>query len=188
MRSDGPPRKSPDRAGGKPRRRRAGGKGSPAIRPVTGRDIPRITAIFNHYVRRSFAAFPDRELGPPLIGELLDQARPFGAYSVERDGEVVGFGLLRPLYPFPNLMAAGEVSYFICPASTGRGTGTRLLEILGDRAGDLGMTSLVARVSSRNRRSILFHRKNGFSLCGRIRGVGTKFGKPFDVVILQKPL
>jgi phosphinothricin acetyltransferase len=155
---------------------------------VNDGDTPGIAAIFNHYVRRSFAAFPDRELDTPVIRELVEQARPFGCYVVEADRGLVGFGLIRPFYPFPNLMAAGEVSYFICPGFTGHGAGTRLLRVLEDRAGELGMTSLVARVSSRNRRSIRFHRKNGFSLCGRIRGIGTKFGQSFDVVILQKCL
>jgi len=158
------------------------------IRALTDHDTPEIATIFNYYVRRSFAAFPDRELGPPVIRELLEQARAFGCYAVEADRGVVGFGIIRPLYPFPNLMAAGEVSYFLCPGFTGRGAGTRLLGVLEGRAGELGMTSLVARVSSRNRRSIRFHRKNGFTLCGRIRGIGRKFGKAFDVVILQKCL
>jgi phosphinothricin acetyltransferase len=156
------------------------------IRPITPGDTPEITRIFNHYIRKSFAAFPDREVGSPFVLQLLDQARDYGAYAVEEDGEVIGFGLVRPLYPFPNLMAAGEVSYFISPGFTGRGTGTRLIGIIEERARELGMASLVARVSSRNRKSIRFHRKNGFSICGRIRAVGTKFGKPFDVVILQK--
>ena len=160
----------------------------PVIRPLTEADAPRITRIFNHYVRRSFAAFPEREIGRPFILQLLEQAAGYGSFAVEADGAVIGFGMVRPLYPFPNLMAAGEVSYFLCPGFTGRGTGTRLLGVLEARARELGMTSLVARVSSRNRRSIRFHRKNGFSLCGRIRGIGTKFGKPFDVVILQKIL
>ena len=156
------------------------------IRPITRSDTPEITRIFNHYIRKSFAAFPDREVNSPFVLQLLDQARDYGAYAVEEDGEVIGFGLVRPLYPFPNLMAAGEVSYFISPGFTGRGTGTRLFGVIEQRARELGMTSLVARVSSRNRKSIRFHRKNGFSICGRIRAVGTKFGKPFDVVILQK--
>jgi phosphinothricin acetyltransferase len=160
----------------------------PEIRPVTEADAPEITRIFNHYVRRSFAAFPDREVGLSFILQLVGQVRDFGGYAVEADGAMVGFGMVRPFYPFPNLMAAGEVSYFICPRFTGRGAGTRLLGVLEARARDLGMTSLVARVSSRNRRSIRFHRKNGFSICGRIRHIGTKFGKPFDVVILQKLL
>jgi phosphinothricin acetyltransferase len=156
------------------------------IRPITEGDTPEITRIFNHYVRKSFAAFPDREVGRPFVHQLLEQAEDYGAYVVEEGGEVIGFGLVRPLYPFPNLMAAGEVSYFISPGFTGRGTGTRLIGVLEESARELGMTSLVAQVSSRNRKSIRFHRKNGFSICGRIRAVGTKFGKPFDVVILQK--
>jgi L-amino acid N-acyltransferase YncA len=165
-----------------------GSSGELTIRQVADGDIPMIAAIFNHFVRRSFAAFPDRELETPVIRELLEQAKPFGCYVVESGRGPVGFGMIRPFYPFPNLMAAGEVTYFLCPGFTGRGAGTRLLGILGARAGELGMKSLVARVSSRNRRSIRFHRKNGFALCGTIRGVGTKFGKSFDVVILQKCL
>jgi phosphinothricin acetyltransferase len=156
------------------------------IRPVSRADTAAITAIFNHYVRKSFAAFPDREVGRPFILHLLEQVKDFGSFVAESGGEVIGFGMVRPLYPFPNLMAAGEVSFFICPQFTGRGTGTRLLATLETRARELGMTSLVARVSSRNRRSLRFHRKNGFSTCGRIRGIGTKFGKNFDVVILQR--
>ena len=156
------------------------------IRPIRKNDTPEITRIFNHYVRKSFAAFPDREVSSPFVSRLLEQAGDYGAYAVEEDGEFIGFGLVRPLYPFPNLMAAGEVSYFISPGFTGHGTGTRLIGVLEERARELGMTSLVARVSSRNRKSIRFHKKNGFSICGRIRAVGSKFGKPFDVVILQK--
>ena len=185
----------PRRQGGGRRTGRAGKReGLPVpgreitIRPLAAGDAPAIAAIFNHYIRRSYAAFPDRELDTPVIRELLEQARPFGCYAVVAGGGLVGFGLLRPLYPFPNLMAAGEVSYFLCPGFTGRGAGTRLLRVLEGRAGELGMTSLVARVSSRNRRSIRFHRKNGFTLCGRIRRIGRKFGKAFDVVILQKCL
>ncbi|MDD1663577.1 MAG: N-acetyltransferase family protein [Methanomicrobiales archaeon] len=156
------------------------------IRQVTKNDAPEITRIFNHYVRKSFAAFPDREVGSSFILQLLEQAKDYGGYAVESDGEVIGFGMIRPLYPFPNLMAAGEVSYFISPEFTGQGTGSRLIGVLEGRARELGMASLVARVSSRNRKSIRFHRKNGFSICGRIRRVGAKFGKDFDVVILQK--
>jgi len=158
------------------------------IRPAMDADAPEIVRIFNHYVRKSYAAFPDQEIGMPVILRILEQVKDYGCYTVEVEGRVIGFGMVRPFYPFPNLMAAGEVSYFICPEFTGRGLGGRLIQTLEGRARELGMTSLVARVSSLNRRSIRFHRKHGFSLCGRIRRVGEKFGRTFDVVILQKPL
>jgi phosphinothricin acetyltransferase len=178
---------SPQGQKGRPGEGWSGPGGGLTIRPATRRDAPAITAIFNYYVRMSFAAFPDREVGRPFILRLL-QAKDFGGFVAETGGDVIGFGMVRPLYPFPNLMTAGEVSFFICPQFTGRGTGTRLLGILEARAREFGMTSLVARVSSRNRQSLRFHRKNGFTLCGRIRGIGRKFGKSFDLVILQKCL
>lgn len=48
------------------------------------------------------------------------------------------------------------------------------------------MDNLLASISSRNEQSLAFHRKRGFVECGRLRDVGVKFGKSFDVVWMQK--
>jgi L-amino acid N-acyltransferase YncA len=52
----------------------------------------------------------------------------------------------------------------------------------------MGMTSLVANMASKNRASILFHTRHGFSEVGRLRDAGIKFGEPFDVILMQKML
>jgi phosphinothricin acetyltransferase len=50
------------------------------------------------------------------------------------------------------------------------------------------INSLLANISSRNRQSLEFHRKNGFRECARFPKVGRKFGEDFDAVWMQKQL
>ena len=52
----------------------------------------------------------------------------------------------------------------------------------------MGLNSLLANISSRNRQSLEFHLKNGFRECARFLKVGHKFGEDFDAVWLQKQL
>jgi L-amino acid N-acyltransferase YncA len=52
----------------------------------------------------------------------------------------------------------------------------------------MNITTLLANICSLNKQSLKFHRKNGFKRCGTFRKIGTKFGKDFDVVWMQKPL
>jgi phosphinothricin acetyltransferase len=60
------------------------------------------------------------------------------------------------------------------------------MEILTSEARRMGVTTLLAEVSSLNEISLNFHKKNGFRECGRLAGVGRKKGQVFDVVWLQK--
>jgi phosphinothricin acetyltransferase len=49
----------------------------------------------------------------------------------------------------------------------------------------MDVDTILAHTSSRNTASIRFHRKHGFRECGRLRRVGRKFGKDFDVIWVQ---
>ena len=86
------------------------------------------------------------------------------------------------------MLAMAEVTYFIHPAHTGNGLGKRLLDDLERGAGEKGIATLLASISSLNSGSIRFHRKNGFSECGRFQRVGVKKGQWFDTVWMQKTL
>jgi len=86
------------------------------------------------------------------------------------------------------MLAMAEVTYFIHPEHTGNGLGKRLLDDLERGAGEKGIATLLASISSLNSGSIRFHRKNGFSECGRFQRVGVKKGQWFDTVWMQKTL
>jgi L-amino acid N-acyltransferase YncA len=150
------------------------------------RDRDRIVEIFNHYIIGSFAAYPAEPISPKFMDILLRDA--FSLYVAEHDGEVVGFGYLKPFLPFSTFMTAATVTYFIVPEHTRSGLGTRMLEALESDARQRGVRTLLANIASPNVGSLEFHRKHGFSECGRLPGVGVKFGERFDVVWMVKSL
>jgi phosphinothricin acetyltransferase len=52
----------------------------------------------------------------------------------------------------------------------------------------MGVKHLLANISSRNKQSIGFHLKNGFTECGRFHNIGRKKGDYFDVVWMEKEI
>jgi phosphinothricin acetyltransferase len=71
---------------------------------------------------------------------------------------------------------------------TGRGTGTLILRDLESKALEIGISTILALVSSLNPGSLHFHLKNGFTESGRLIGIGEKKGRLFDVIYCQKSI
>ncbi|AGB01444.1 GNAT family N-acetyltransferase [Methanoregula formicica] len=156
------------------------------IRVMQESDRDAVMRIFNHYARTSFAAYPEGPLPLQFFPHLKEGA--ISAVVIEDAGGVVGFGLLKPFFPFPAFRKTGMVTYFIAPEYTRKGLGTRLFGRLLEDAKNNGMKMLLANISSKNEGSIRFHANKGFRVAGTLAGVGEKFGKPFDVVWMQRPV
>jgi phosphinothricin acetyltransferase len=143
--------------------------------------------IFNHYVKSSFAAYPN-ECVPYQSFELLRRMAEGYPFLVARDenGSVLGFAMLRPHNPIAAFSGAAEVSCFVAPGQTGMGIGSRLYDglMLGGR--EKGLHTILASISSLNPKSLAFHKRQGFVQCGRFLNVGRKWGKDFDEVWMQK--
>ncbi|KYK23909.1 hypothetical protein AYK25_00640 [Thermoplasmatales archaeon SM1-50] len=71
---------------------------------------------------------------------------------------------------------------------TSKGIGQKALKKLEEEAKKIGITILLADISSENISSIEFHKKNGFKECGRFHHIGKKKGKYFDVVWMEKEI
>jgi phosphinothricin acetyltransferase len=61
-----------------------------------------------------------------------------------------------------------------------------LLDRLLAKACEMGITSILASISSLNPPSLSFHESHGFEECGRFAQIGRKKGQGFDVVWMQK--
>jgi phosphinothricin acetyltransferase len=124
---------------------------------------------------------------PPAFYDILrDGSHSF--YVVEKDGDVIGFALMKPFLPFSTFSGTATVSTFIAPAYRRSGCGTMLLDAMTRDAKSRGISVLLASISSKNPESRNFHKKHGFVECGRLHNVGRKFGERFDVVWMEKEL
>ncbi len=157
------------------------------IEPVTAEDGRAIIDIFNHYVENTFAAYPENAVPYEFFALFMKMVEgyPF-LVARDRDGRVLGFGLLRPHNPMPAFSRTAEITYFLAPEFTRHGIGGMLLDRLLAEAKKMGITSILASISSLNEPSIAFHKNHGFKECGRFVGIGWKKGQEFDVVCMQR--
>ena len=160
-----------------------------AITPLSNEDRKSVIDIFNYYVINSFAAYPENKLPYQAFDMFLQMSNGFPTGVIkDESGKTVGFGMLRSHNPMPTFSQTAEVTYFIHPDYTGKGLGKKLLSFLEKSAIEKGITNILANISSLNPGSIRFHRKNGFTECGRFKQVGKKNGQEFDTVWMQKKL
>jgi L-amino acid N-acyltransferase YncA len=148
-----------------------------------------VVDIFNYYVVNGFAAYPGTPLGDDLFDRFVEMTKDFPAVVVRMaDGTVVGFGFIRPYHFADSFRRTAEVSYFIRPEHTRKGLGTAMLAHLFAEVRKKGVDTVLASLSSLNEESLAFHAKHGFVECGRFRDVGSKHGRSFDVVWMQRRL
>lgn len=157
------------------------------IAPLTPADREPAIDLLNHYIAGSFAAFPLRPMPYPFFDMLLKAAETHPALTA-RDpaGVFAGFGMLRPYHFAESFAATAEISYFLAPEHTRRGLGGLLLARLEAAARAMGVNQILAQISSLNQPSLDFHARHGFAQCGRLKGIGRKFGRDFDVIWMQK--
>ena len=145
--------------------------------------------ILNYFIKHSYAAYPEKEVGPDFFDRFWEMTRGYPKVVVKAaDGEIIGFGAMRPFHFADTFKRTAEISYFLLPPHTRKGLGTSILGRFIREARQKGIDSLLACISSRNPESLSFHRQNGFRECGRFLRVGRKFGEDFDVVWMQRQL
>jgi phosphinothricin acetyltransferase len=81
-----------------------------------------------------------------------------------------------------------EHSIHLTTVTQGRGLGRALMQTLEDHARAQGVHVMVAGVSSDNPAGQAFHARLGYAECGRVMQAGYKWGRYFDLVLMQKIL
>jgi len=161
------------------------------LRDAVLADMAMIQAIYAYYVTRTCSSFEEH---PPDIAEMagrLSKTRERGLpYLVaEADGEVVGFTYAGPFRFRSAYRYTIEDSIYVAPSVTRRGVGVTLLGGLVERCTALGYRQMIGVIGdSANQGSISLHRRLGFRQEGVLRGVGLKFGRWVDVVIMHRSL
>ena len=161
------------------------------VRASAEGDLAAITAIYTHHVLHGLASF---ELEPPDAAEMGRRradalARGLPYLVAEAGGGIAGYAYAAPYRTRPAYRYTLENSIYIDPAAQGRGAGRVLLEALSEACARAGYRQLIAVIGdSANTASIRLHAACGFSYAGLLPGVGFKFGRWVDSVLMQREL
>jgi phosphinothricin acetyltransferase len=161
------------------------------VRDAEAGDIAQIQAIYAHFVTRATGTFEET---PPSIEEMRKrwlkiQGMGLPYLVADSEGEVLGYCYAGPFRSRSAYRYTIEDSIYVAPGVVRRGIGVALLVELIERCTALGFRQLIAVIGdSANLASIALHRKQGFRQEGVLRGVGLKFGRWIDVVIMHRPL
>jgi L-amino acid N-acyltransferase YncA len=163
----------------------------PYLRPATAADLPAICGIYGPAVTGGTASF---ELEPPDEPEMLRRFKAiteagYPYFVAELDGGVLGYAYANAYRPRRAYRFTVEDSVYVAPDAQGKGVGRLLLGGLIDACTRRGFRLMVAVIGdSAQHRSIILHRRMGFTFCGTIHSVGYKHGRWLDSVLMQLPL
>lgn len=161
------------------------------VRPAVAADIPAVAEIYAHHVLTGTGSFEEEA---PDEAEMRARFALVGGRGLPwlvaaSGGGVCGFAYAAPFRPRSAYRFTVEDSVYVAPAMVGRGIGRLLLEGLIERCRSRGLRQMVAVIGdSGNRRSIALHAAVGFRAAGALQQVGCKFGRPLDVVFMQRAL
>lgn len=155
------------------------------IRQAEARDAAAAARIHGHYVRDTLATFTTEEKPVDRWQEDI-LAGPF--FVAEEGGTVLGFGTYGRFRSGPGYAQTAEHSVYLAPGAGGRGAGRALLAAVEKAAQEAGIRVMVAGISGANPAAVGFHRRLGYRETGRMPGVGVKFGRHLDLVLMQKNL
>lgn len=163
----------------------------PAIRDWALADAAACAAIYAPYVARTTISF---ELEPPGADEI---ARRFDALRVAgypvlvaaTGAGVAGYAYAGSFRARPAYRHTVEHSVYVDPGVQRGGIGRALLEALVATCAARGFRRMVGVISDPGQsHSLAFHLRHGFREVGTLHGIGHKFGRDLDVVMVERPL
>lgn len=160
------------------------------ILPATSDHHAAISAIWMPVIRDTTAIFHTDERSPARVSEIIAARRDAGKeFWVALDGETVqGFASYDRFRSGDGYDHTMEHSIFLTPEAQGRGVGRALMDVLEAHALSQGVRVMVAAIDADNTAAQAFHAALGYAVTGRMPGVGRKFGRWLDLVLMQKLL
>jgi phosphinothricin acetyltransferase len=163
------------------------------IRNAEEGDLPAITEIYNALLDTTTHEWTETPHTIEERTEWLQAKRASGlpALVAVDEGEVVGwttYGEFRDSARWPGYRFTVEHSIHVAESHWGRGIGRMLLAELEAHARGEGRRVMVAATDSGNVPSIEFHKRLGYVEVARMPGVGEKWGRRLDLVLLQHDL
>jgi L-amino acid N-acyltransferase len=159
------------------------------IRPALRSDLPVILELYNAIAETTWEYTEE----PHTLEERtqwFEERTRFGwpiLVAVVND-EVVGvatYGEFRDTRRWPGYRFTVEHTIHVAPSQQRRGVGRALVAGLIRCAREAGIRVMIAGIDSTNLNSIAFHANLGFVETARMPGVGEKWGRRLDLVLMQ---
>lgn len=155
------------------------------IRKAEEKDIEALLYIYNYEVLNSTSTF---DLNAKTEGRWTQW---FYAHNIDNhplivaevEGVVAGYASLSPYREKEAYKSTVELSVYVHKDYRQRGVATALMnEIIRMAKDDDTIHTVVSVITSENDVSVQLHHKMGFTYCGTIHQVGTKFGRYLDII------
>ncbi|QIB36233.1 N-acetyltransferase [Ancylobacter pratisalsi] len=160
------------------------------IRSAASQDLPALVAIYNDAVLHSTAIWNDTtvDLANRALWLADRRTKNYPILVAAEDDAVLGYASFGDFRPFDGFRICCEHSVYVAEGARGRGLGRRLVEALFEPARALGKKVMIGGITGGNEPSIALHERLGFVRTGFMPGIGIKFGRPLDLVLMQKEL
>ena len=164
------------------------------IRSAALSDAPRLLEIYGWYVEHTAISF---EYETPSLAEFTQRiAHTLERYPylvAERGGRVLGYAYAGPFAGRRAYDWASALSIYLDRSARGGGIGRRLYEAMEDALRKMGVQNLYACITWTDAEdehlthaSPAFHSALGFTLAGKFRKCGYKFGRWYDMIWMEK--
>ena len=161
------------------------------IRDVMPEDAERIQEIYSPYVADTVISFeitvPDKAEMKKRIEKLLANKFPYIVAENER-GTVVGYAYADKFGEREAYRYSFIVSIYLDMEVQSRGIGQKLYDELEKRMKKMGIVQVLSAITGKNKKSLRFHEKNGFTKIGHFPNVGYKMGKWHDIIWMNKTI
>ena len=159
------------------------------IRYVEEKDYKEITDIYNYYIKNTTITFEEDELSYDNMRKRIDSIKKMFPYIVyERDGDILGYAYLNYFSERSAYRFSLDLSIYLKNGELTNGIGTALYNEIENIARKNGIKKIISCITLSNDRSISFHKKMGFSECGRMNNVGYKHNAWQSIVWMDKDI
>ena len=160
------------------------------VRPSTDADAHAMLAIYKAYVMHGVN---DGEIEPLQAEDIKRRRKNMQKHRLphivaELDGEVIGYAYAVPFRKRPAYRYCVKHSIYVHGSHLRSGVGRRLLPALIEACATAGYRQIIAYVDSENQASLNLHEACGFRRVAYLEGIGFRFGRWTDSVMLQRAL
>ena len=162
------------------------------VRMATPDDAGAIAAIYAPHVLHGVASFeveaPDAEEIVLRRAAVVEPGLPY--LVAEIGGEVAGYAYASRFRPRAAYRFTVENSVYVADRFQRRGVARLLMQELMKQCAGAGVREMIAVIAdpASGAGSVALHRSLGFAEVGVLRGVGEKFGRALDVLMMQRAL